>query len=448
MMPSSAISSDPAQPLPRDRAAVAQADLAEIPALLQELFPIMRSITGAGVRQTHDILGRLHPLDRLEIPTGYQAFDWTVPKEWVFREAFVEGPDGSRVIDARNHPLHLVNYSTGFSGTLSRQALDAHLNSLPDQPEAIPYVTSYYTPGWGFCLSQRQRDSLPDGDYRVVVDCAHVDGAMTLSEAVLPGESDREVLFSTYTCHPSMANDELCAPIANALLLRRLAAWPRRRLTYRFVFLPETIGSVAYLAERGSLLRDKLLAGFAVANIGRPQAYRLKRSRRGDSPADRIAERVLRSRSPDTEVIPFAPVGSDERQYCSPGFDLPVAALTRGEPAFEGYHTSLDTLDRISPETVVQTVDDLEAICAALDGNRRYRNLKPHGEPQLGRYGLYPKRGSRNDRNREVVALLWVLNQADGETDLLTVAERSGLPLELLTSLAERCVAQGLLVEA
>lgn len=423
-------------------------DLGEIAGLLERLYPLMRSLTGPGVRQTHDILATLHPLERIELASGTPVFDWTVPKEWVFRDAYIEGPDGTRVIDCADHKLHLLNYSTPFNGTVGRAELDEHLHSLPEQPDAIPYVTSYYRPDWGFCLTQRQRDALPEGDYKVVIDCDHIDGAMTLSEAVLPGESEQEVLFSCYTCHPAMANDELCAPLVNALLLRRLAAWPRRRLTYRFVFLPETIGAIAYLSRRGHHLKDHLIAGYTIANVGRPVPYRLKRSRRGNSLADRVGERVLTSRDPEIEVQPFAPVGSDERQYCSPGFDLPVAALTRGATDFPGYHTSVDDLSTVSPATLAQTVDDLEALCLALDGNRRYRGLKPFGEPQLGRYGLYPNKGSRNDRNREVVALLWLLNQADGETDLETVSELSGVPVAELSALAARCEAAGLLEEA
>ena len=424
-----------------------QGDEALAAALLERLFPVMRSLTGPGARETHDVLSSLAPFERIEVPSGTQVLDWTVPKEWIFREAYIVGPDGQRVVDAADHNLHVVNYSIPFRGTMSRQALDQHLHSLPEQPDAIPYVTSYYAPSWGFCLSQRQRDALPEGTYQVVVDSDLVEGSMTLSEALLPGESQQEVLFSSYTCHPSMANDELCAPIALALLCRRLAARPRRRLTYRFVLLPETIGSIAYLARRGDHLMDKLVAGYAVANIGRPLPLQVKRSRRGDSWADRVAEQVLTQRDPETLVIPFAPVGSDERQYCSPGFDLPVAALTRGEPTYPEYHSSLDDLDLVSAKTLAETVDDLVALCDCLELNRRYRNLKPRGEPQLGRYGLYPSKGSRNDRDQKVLAFAWLLNQSDGTQDLLAISKTSGLPMALLAEAAADCVGCGLLEE-
>ena len=425
---------------------------AEIDGLLRRLFPLMRSLTGPGVRATHDILAEVAPLERIEIPSGTQVFDWTVPKEWLFREAYVVGPDGRRVIDSRNHNLHVVNYAAPFRGTVTRAELERHLHSLPDQPQAIPYVTSYYQPTWGFCLTQAQRDALPEGDYEVVVDSALIDGSMTLAEAVLPGSSQREVLFSSYTCHPSMANDELCAPIALALLLRALAARPSRRLTYRFVFLPETIGSIAYLARRGEHLKAHLAAGFTLANIGHAVPFRLKRSRRGNSLSDRRATALLQSerwleRAGAPRVMPFEPLGSDERQYCSPGFDLPVAALTRGDPGFAEYHTSLDDLDSVSSAAVAETVELLLELCDGLERSRVYRNTQPFCEPQLGKRGLYPSTGSRNDRDERVKAILWTLNAADGTCDLHDIAERSGLPFAQIAEAAENCAAAGLLEE-
>ena len=262
-------------------------------ALLEDCFdrlwPIMRSITGDGVRETHDILGELIPLERMEIPSGTKTFDWTVPKEWVFRDAYVIDPNGGRILDARHNTLHLVNYSEPFRGTLSRGELDDHLYSLPERPDAIPYVTSYYRPRWGFCLSQAQRNALPDGDYQVVVDTDLIDGSLTLSECVLPGESTDEVLLSTYTCHPSMANNELSGPLVAAALAKRIAAWPKRRLTYRFVFAPETIGAIAYLSKRGEHLKQSLVAGYIITCVGIPAPFTYQRSRRGNSLADKVA---------------------------------------------------------------------------------------------------------------------------------------------------------------
>ncbi len=253
----------------------------QIEALFDRLWPLLRSLTGEGVRATHDILSEYVPLQRIEVPSGTQVFDWTVPEEWNVRDAYLIAPDGRRIFDVADNNLQLVNYSVPFRGTLSRAALDAHLHSRRDMPDAIPYVTSYYQPRWGFCLSEVERQALPDGDYQVVVDTELSKGALTMSEAVLPGLESDEVLISTYTCHPSLANNELSGPLVAAFLYRRLAAWPERRLTYRFVFAPETIGAIAYLAMRGDHLRERLVAGYVVTCAGLDTHFTYKRSRRG-----------------------------------------------------------------------------------------------------------------------------------------------------------------------
>lgn len=255
----------------------------EIERLLDRLWPILRSITGDGVRETLTILSEVAPLCRIEVASATKVFDWTVPPEWVVREAYVLTPKGERILNVRENNLHLLNYSAPFRGTLSRAQLDAHLHSLPEQPLAIPYITSYYERRWGFCVSQHQRDQLPEGDYEVVIDTEHIQGSLSIGEAVLPadGDSEGEVLISTYTCHPSLANNELSGPLVAAFLHRRLSRWPSRRLTYRFVFAPETIGAVAYLSLRGEHLRESLLAGYVVTCVGAGDRYTLKRSRRG-----------------------------------------------------------------------------------------------------------------------------------------------------------------------
>ncbi len=411
----------------------------EIEDYFDRLWPILRSITGDGVRRTHDILAELVPLERMEIPSGTSAFDWTVPKEWVARSAYVVAPEGRTILDVRDNNLHLLNYSTPFRGVLSRAELDQHLHSLPNNPDAIPYVTSYYAPRWGFCLSQHHRDLLPEGQYEVVVDTDLVDGSLTLSEAVLPGEDPQEVIFSTYTCHPSMANNELSGPLVTAFLYQRLAQRSSRRLTYRFVFLPETIGSIVYLSLRGEHLRRSLTAGYVVTCCGDAGPYTLKRSRRGDSLADRAAMHVLRTRRLPHKVLDFFPHGgSDERQYCSPGFNLPVASLMRsmyGE--YDAYHTSFDNKEFISFEALQETVGTYEAIVDTLEANGFYRSLSPHCEPQLGRRGLYPSLGQR-DPERQVSAMLWVLNYADGAHDLLWIAERGGFTVMELQEVARK----------
>ncbi|HEV3025075.1 MAG TPA: DUF4910 domain-containing protein, partial [Pirellulales bacterium] len=325
--------------------------------------------------------------------------------------------------------------------------LDEHLHSLPGQPDAIPYVTSYYTPRWGFCLSQRERERLPEGEYRVVVDTEHVDGSMTISHALLPGDEPDEVLFSCDTCHPSLANNELSGPLAAAFLYRRLAALDRRRLTYRFVWLPETIGSIAYLHRYGEHLRERLVAGYVVSCIGDAAPFTYKRSRRGGTPADRAALAALRRFSGAAlRVLDFDPSGSDERQYCSPGFDLPVGVIARSiYGSYPEYHTSLDNRAFISFAAMVESVDALLATLLVLDRNVVFRRTNPYGEPQLGRRGLYPTLGTRREHDLRLAALRWLLNLADGRHDLLAIAQRSGCDFELLHDAAGACQRAGLI---
>jgi len=425
-------------------------ETALLEAYFDRLWPLLRSITGAGVRASHDILSELIPLERLEISSGTRVFDWEVPREWVVREAYVEAPDGRRLFDVREHTLHLLNYSAPFQGTVSRDELDAHLHSLPEQPDAIPYVTSYYAERWGFCCRHRDREALPEGDYRVVIDTELKPGSMTLGEAVLGGESEREVLLSCCTCHPSMANNELSGPLVASQLYRRLAAWPDRRLTYRFVFLPETIGSIAYLAMRGEHLRDTLVGGYVVNCTGLPCDFTFKRSRQGDSPADKAALAALTALAPDRfEDQAFRPDrGGDERQYNAPGFDLPVAVMMRGASScYPEYNTSLDDKSLVSFPAMKEAIDVYEEACLGLDRNRRYCNLKPFGEPQLGKYGLYGTLGDRR-RPHDRSALMWLLNYADGRHDLLDIAAKSGLAPSLLDAAARRLLEAGLLSPA
>lgn len=417
----------------------------QIEALFDRLWPLMRSLTGEGVRATHDILSEYMPLQRIEVPSGTRVFDWVVPKEWVVRDAHVIGPDGWRMLDVADNSLRLVNYSVPFRGTLSLAALDKHLHSRRDMPDAIPYVTSYYEPRWGFCLSQNERAALPDGDYEVVVDTELKDGALTISEVVLPGLESDEVLISTYTCHPSLANNELSGPLVAAMLYRRLAAWPERRLTYRFVFAPETIGAIAYLALRGDHLREHLVAGYIATCCGLATHFTYKRSRRGESLADRAALHALKALGAEHRVRDFAPTGSDERQYCSPGFNLPVGSLIRGAYGdYPEYHTSLDNKSLIDFEALHGTIDAYEAICRTLDRNVTFENLLPYGEPQLGRRGLYPTLGAP-DQAARVEAMMWVINLSDSEHDLLSIAERSGLSVDQLWPAAIAAEKAGIL---
>ena len=398
------------------------------------------------MRQTLDILGELVPHERIEVASRTRVLDWTVPQEWSARKAFLIAPDGRRLCDLKENNLHLVNYSVPFRGRLSRADLEGHLHSLPELPDAIPYVTSYYQRRWGFCLPHRERLALPAGNYEVVVDTDLKDGALTIGEAVLPGTSPQEVLISSYTCHPSMANNELSGPLVLAFLYRRLAAWPGRRLTYRFVLLPETIGSITYLALRGRHLMARAIAGYVLTCLGAGEGFVYARSRRGESAADLAAECTLADLAAGRfQVCAFRPDrGADERQYNAPGFNLPVGALMRTPSrSFPEYHTSLDNKDLISFPAMVEAVDACEAICGALEANRRWLNLAPYGEPQLGERGLY---GTLGDRKRPVErsALMWLLNYADGDHDLLKISRLSGLSAGVLAQAAHRLEGAGL----
>ena len=428
------------------KASSAELERAWLEATFDRLWPLPRSLTGPGVRETHDVLAETMPLERFEVASGTPAYDWTVPLEWRVNSAYVVGPDGARVVDYADSNLHLLGYSVAFRGRLSRSELDAHLYSLPNRPDAVPYATSYYAPRWGFCLSQRQRDALPEGDYEVVVDTETFPGALTLSECLLPGTSGREVLVSTYTCHPSLANNELSGPLVAAGLYARLAKWPPRRLGFRFVFAPETIGAIVYLSMRGQHLLERLDAGYVLTCLGDRAALTCKRSRRGDSLADRAAAAALPAFG-EVRWRDFSPMGSDERQYCSPGFDLPVGSVMRSMyGTYPEYHTSEDNKEFISIAALQASIDACEALCLTLEqGGARYRSLAPFGEPQLGRRGLYPDLTVGASNVGAADAIFWVLNFADGDHDLLAVHERSGVALDALHDAAQRCLAAGLL---
>tara|TARA_B100001093_G_scaffold478210_1_gene506157 strand:- start:3897 stop:5270 length:1374 start_codon:yes stop_codon:yes gene_type:complete len=422
----------------------------EIANFFDRLFPIMRSITGDGVRETIKILSELQQLECQETASGTQVFDWTVPKEWVFKEAYIKGPDGSKLLDVKNHTLHLLNYSAPFQGTLSRSDLDKHLYSLPEQPDAIPYVTSYYDERWGFCLPHKQRMAMPDGDYQILIDTEFVDGALTIGECVLPGESNDEVLISTNICHPSLANNELSGPLVTAFLARLVASWPNRRLTYRFVFLPETIGSLVYLAHLGDHLKSHVVAGYQIVCVGTDHPYLLKTSRQEQTLADRAAKTALKQLlDGDFEVREFrADWGSDERQYCSPGFNLPIASILRSiYDEYPEYHTSLDNRSFISFSSMAETIQTCAFILQHLDNNRTYISQVQHGEVQLGRRGLYPTLGNYQENLDQVSAMLWLMNLSDGGNDLISVAERSGCDIRLLHHFAKVFCEMGLLKE-
>jgi aminopeptidase-like protein len=404
------------------------------------LWPILRSITGEGVRETHRILSEIIPLEHMEIPSGTEVLDWTVPDEWVVREAYVITPEKRKILDVKENNLHLLNYSIGFRGKVSREELESHLYSLPENPTAIPYVTSYYQPRWGFCISHRERERLPQGEYEVVVDCEHKKGSMTLSQCVLPGKTRNEVLISAYTCHPSLANNELCGPLIAAFLYRRLTALKERKLTYRFFFGPETIGAIAQLDQDGDRLKRDLLAGYVLTCIGTNAPLQYKRSRLGTSLADRAAELVLKTHAKaPVRTLDFFPTGSNERQYCSQGFNLPVGSLFRTRyDEYPEYHTSLDNREFVSFTAMEETVDVCFQILQALELNRRYRAKHTRGEPCFSKHGLKPS-------FEDLKGLQWLNSLSDGENDLIVISKLSGHSLPHLANLATQCVHAGLL---
>ena len=404
------------------------------------LWPLARSITGVGVRATHNIINDICPLKTYEVPSGTSVLDWVVPKEWRVNHAYLIAPNGKKILDFDKNNLHLLNYSVSYSGSMLLKQLQNHLYSIPEQPDAIPYRTSYYDPQWGFCLSHSQRTSLEDGVYRVEIDTEHFDGSLTLSEAVVPGESDEEVVFTSYTCHPSLAINELSGPLITAFLYRRIAAWERHRLTYRFLFAPETIGAICYLQMRGDILKEKLQAGYVVTCVGDDSAFSLKRSKRQNTQADRAAQLALEQRNLDYNVVDFSPSGSDERQYCSIGYNLAFASLSRSVYGkYPEYHTSLDNKDLMKFHSMVETLDVYESIAENLDKNVVPVNKKIYGEPQMSKYskGIYSSR-DHSFASDETLALKWLLHFADGRHDMIEISKRSGIAVGILFNVSER----------
>ena len=417
---------------------------AEMHELISELFPICRSITGDGFRETLRRIGRVVPLKIHEVPTGTKVFDWTVPREWNIRDAYVKDGAGRRVIDFRTSNLHVVNYNVPVRATLTRPELEEHLFSLPEHPDWIPYRTSYYEESWGFCLSHNQRLQLKDETYEILIDSSLENGHLTFGEAFLEGATDEEVLITCHACHPSLCNDNLSG-VAVAAYLARALQGTRRRFSYRFLFIPGTIGSITWLALNEDKIH-RIRHGLVLALLGDTGPFTYKRSRRGTAEIDRVAAHVLGGLSSGNRVRDFTPYGYDERQFCSPGFDLPVGTLMRtpnGE--YPEYHTSADNLDFVKPAQLAASYATCLAIIDVLENNRRYVNLNPKCEPQLGTRGLYRSRGGDAMPPESEMALLWILNQSDGTKDLLDIAERSRLSFDIVRSAAEALRESGLL---
>lgn len=409
-----------------------------------DLFPIHRSITGAGVRETLAYLANLLPgLVVHAVPSGTQAFDWTVPDEWTIRDAYIADDAGHKVIDYNKHNLHVVGYSEPVDTWLSLAELDEHLYSLPEQPDAIPYITSYYNRLWGFCLPHHQRKALPSGRYHVVINSDLKPGVLNYADLILPGKEDSEVLLSTYICHPSMANNELSGPVVTASLALWLQSLENRRFTYRIVFVPETIGAIVYLSKNSGHMKQKTIAGFEISCVGDDRAYSFLPSRKGGTLADRVAEQTLKQHGVDYARYSFLDRGADERQYCSALIDLPVVLVMRTKfGSYLEYHTSLDDLSVISPAGLEGAFNILQSCLQALEANYVYKATMPC-EPQLGRRGIKPTLSTKN-----VVVprtLMNVLAYADGQTDLLAISEIIGVDMMECAAAAVRLEQEGLL---
>jgi len=411
-----------------------------------DLYPICRSITGNGVRETLRRLQRVAPLTLHEVPSGADVFDWTVPREWNIRDAWVKNARGERVVDFQRSNLHVVNYSVPVRRRLSLAELRPHLFTLPDQPSWIPYRTSYYKESWGFCLSQRQLDALPDGEYEVCIDSSLEPGSLTYGECCLPGESSDEIVVSCHVCHPSLANDNLSSLVIAARLAEHLGRLSLR-YSYRFLFIPGTIGSITWLARNEAVV-PRIRHGLVLACLGDAGRFTYKKSRRGDAIIDRAAAHVLRELG-DHEVVDFSPYGYDERQFCSPGFNLPVGRLSRTPHGrFPEYHTSADDLEFVKPASLAGSLAACLAIFDVLEHDRTYVNQNPKCEPQLGKRGLYHAMGGLTYSPDNEMAMLWVLNLSDGQHSLLDIAQRSGCAFGVVQRAARLLCESGLLKEA
>jgi aminopeptidase-like protein len=403
--------------------------------LMEAMYPICRSITGDGVRRTLDLIQQQVPLERSEVPTGTKVFDWEIPKEWNVRDAYIADPQGRRVVDFRAHSLHVLNYSVPIRRTMTRAELEPHLYSLPESPDWIPYRTSYYREHWGFCLKHRDLETLGPGPFEVVIDSTLAPGSLTYAECTIPGSTRGEAIVYTHICHPSLANDNLSGIAAGTVLARALRG-ERPRLTWRFIFGPVTIGSIAWLSRNEQRLK-LIEAGLTIGLLGDEGPLTYKRSRRGDRVTDRAAQYILPRIAPGARLVDFEPYGYDERQFCSPGFDLPVGRLTRSANGqYPEYHTSADNLDFLKPECFAESIRAIAGLVAVLDANRTLQNLRPKGEPRLGKRGLYGSVGGTAPGEFEH-ALLWVLSYSDGGHDLLAIAERSGVDFTLLARAAK-----------
>ncbi len=412
--------------------------------LIYELYPICRSITGNGFRETLKILKQHIPLEVHEVPTGTQVFDWTVPKEWNVKDAYIKNSKGEKIVDFANSTLHIVNYSIPIHKKVDLQELKAHLFTIPEHPDWIPYRTSYYKEAWGFCLSHKQYLELKDEEYEVFIDSSLEPGHLTYGEYFIPGESTDEVLISCHACHPSLCNDNLSG-IAIAVFLAKHISQIAPYYSYRFLFIPGTIGSITWLALNEANV-SKIKHGLVLTCLGDSGNFTYKKSRRGDTEIDGIVTYVLNNTTKDSKIIDFFPYGYDERQYCSPGFNLAIGCLMRSpHGSFPEYHTSADNLNFVQPQYLADSFSKCKSVLYILDNNKIYLNQNPKCEPQLGKRGLYRAVGGQKDSGLNEMAILWVLNLSDGHHTLLDIAQKSRMAFDEIKYAADALLAHNLI---
>ena len=413
--------------------------------LCGEMFPINRSITGNGVRQTFDIIRKIIPDMKLyEVPSKTQAFDWEVPKEWNIEDAYLEGPDGEKIVDFKDSNLHVLGYSVPVDKYLSLDELKEHLYSLEDQPDLFPYVTSYYKERWGFSLSQNRKNELKEGTYHAVIKSTLENGSLTYGELIIPGETDEEIFISSYTCHPSMANNECSGPALLTYLAKYVSEMPKRRYTYRFVLAPETIGALVYLSRNLDVLKSKVVAAFNLTCVGDDRTYSIVHSKYADTLSDKVLESVLKYHYPGYKDYSFIYRGSDERQYQAPGADIPMVVLCRSKfHVYPEYHTSADNMDIISPDGLAGSYDVMLQCIDILENNRKIR-IKTIGEPKLGKYGLVPTMSSK-ETYKETLIIKDVCAYADGKNDLLDLSRIIGKPVSEIIPVVNKLKDAGLI---
>lgn len=417
----------------------------EMYTLINKLYPICRSITGNGVRETLSEINSYIPLEIHEVPSGTPVFDWTVPREWNIKDAYIKNDEGERIVDFRKSNLHVVSYSSPIRKRLTLTELKKHIITLPEYPDWVPYRTSYYNDTWGFCMSHNQLQSLPDGEYEICIDSSlDENGHLTYGELLIEGETTDEILLSAHTCHPSLANDNLSG-IALLTFLARHLLDRKHKYSYRFLFAPGTIGSITWLARNEDNIRN-IRHGLVISCVGDQGGPTYKRSRRGDAEIDQAVEHVIRDFSDGSVVEDYSPYGYDERQYCSPGINLPVGLFERSKyGAFPEYHTSADNLDFIKPVHLSESFQMMIRILNILENNVTYINTNPKCEPQLGKRGLYSAIGGDKEAAKKQMAMLWVLNLSDGDHSLLDISNRSGIAFEHVEQVSRLLLDKGLL---